>query len=379
VQSLAFSPDGKTLASAGHDARAKLWEAATGKRLQQIRGADSQFKSVAFAPDGKTVLVAGSSGELALWRVESGQKLRDLGPTDERRQVLNAAFLPDGATVVSREFARGTRGVYEVRFWDAENARLLRSFPLPVADFTYEACSAFSPDAKILAISGSFRDPAVQLWDTASGKSLVRIGGHGGGAVSAQAFSADGKLLATGGRDTTVLLWDVARLRLEQFWSELAGGQGESAEALKKLAATPQQAVPFLKERLRRASDAEDRVRKLVIDLDDDAFEVREMASEELERLGPDAAFALHAALDGSPSIEARKRIQKVLAKIEKPGNGSPAVTSQRVLAAFALLEEIGTPGAREALEELAKGPEKSTVTAEARAALERLKRRKAP
>jgi WD40 repeat protein len=83
VQSLAFSPNGKTLASAGHDARARLWDVATGKRLLQIRGADSAGKTVAFSPDGTALLVAGTSGELALWRVAGGQKLRDLGPAGD--------------------------------------------------------------------------------------------------------------------------------------------------------------------------------------------------------------------------------------------------------------------------------------------------------
>jgi WD40 repeat protein len=379
VQSLAFSPDGKTLASGGHDARARLWDVATGKRLRQIRGADSPFKSITFAPDGKTVLIAGSWGELALWRTDSGQMVRDLGPAgDQRRGVLNAAFLPDGGTVLSREYAEGMPNLHEVRFWDGASGRLLRAFPLPAGDYSDPASCAVSPDGKTLAISGGFRDPTVQLWDTTTGKPLNRLKGHMG-AVSALAFSADGKLLATGGRDTIVLLWDVARLRLEYLWSELAGGQDDAARALKKLATTPGEAVPYLKERLQRAADVEGRVRSLVIDLDDDAFEVREKASGELERLGPDAAFALRAALEGSPSLEVRNRIQKVLAKIEKPGDQAPGLTSRGVWLALALLEELGTPEAREALEELARGPEKSTVAREARAAVERLKRRKSP
>jgi WD40 repeat protein len=380
VQSLAFSPDGRTLASAGHDARARLWDVATGKRLQQIRGADSQFKSVAFAPDGKALLVAGTSGELALWRVDSGQKLRDLGPAaGERGRVLNAAFLPDGATVLSREFGRGVPGSQDVRFWDAESGRLLRSFKLATGGDFPDNC-ALSPDGKTLAAFNGYSDPGNQLWDTVSGTPVTRLPSQAGGHEGAQAFSPDGKLLATAGHDTTVLLWDVAGLRLEHLWSELASGQDGASRALKKLATTPGGAVPYLKERLQRAADAEGRVRSLVIELDDDDFKVRDKASRELERLGPDAALALRGALDGSPSPEVRTRIQKALAGIEKPEDAPPGLAPRAVWLALALLEEVETPEAREALAELAKGPEKSTVAREARAALERLaKRRKSP
>jgi WD40 repeat protein len=212
VHSLAFAPDGKTLASAGPDARVRLWNVATGKRPWQIR-ADSQADLLAFTPDGKALLVAESFGELAFWRTDSGEKLRDLGSDDDRgRGILRAELLRDGDTVVTWEYGPGEEKVDEVRFWDAGSGRLRRSFPLR-SPYPYFVSYAVSPDGKTLATgAGDDRHETIQLWDTASGTKLTRLPGHAG-AVTALAFSPNGKILASGGIDTTVLLWDVTRAR----------------------------------------------------------------------------------------------------------------------------------------------------------------------
>ncbi len=378
VESLAFSPDGKRLASSGHDARAKVWDVDTGKRLLQIRGEDSLYKSAAFAPDGKTLLVAGSSGELALWKLDSGRKVRDLGTAgDETRAIGYAAFLPDGRTVLTRESSNGRSKLSAVRIWDAENGRFLRSFSFGDTN-NGSGCLALSPDGNTLATVGGYDDPVIRLWDTATGKRVGQFSGHTRGAAESLAFSPDAKLLASGGRDTTVLLWDVTRSRLKHLWMELGGGQAEGAQAGKGLAATPEEAIPFLKDRLRRAAEAEERARRLIADLDDDDFEVREKASRELEGLGPETAFPLRLTLQGSPSAEARTRIQKALDQMKTP-QGELDFQPRSVSLALAVLEEIGTPDAQRVLEELAKGPAKSVVTREAGAALERLAKRRKP
>jgi WD40 repeat protein len=381
VQSLTFSPDGKMLASAGHDARAKLWDLATGKRLYQLRGADAQFQSVTFSTDGNTVVVANTLGQLALWRVGSGQRIREFGPVDdERRAIGQVAILPDGKTFLSREFQGNGQGGQDVRFWDIESGQELRSFGMNTSNPHYSCC-AFSPDGKSLAIiPGDFRDSTIQLRDAATGKIVSQLKGHTGGAVTALAFSPDSKILASGGRDATVLLWDVSRARLEHLWSELASGQDDAARAIKKLATTPGDAVPFLKERLRRAAEQEARASGFISDLDDDDFNVREKASKELEDLGPEGAFALRLALQGSPSVEARARIQRILGQQKTPDGKPSGLDPRSVWLSLAVLEEMSSQEAGQALKELAKGPAKSTIVREAGAALERLaKRRKSP
>jgi WD40 repeat protein len=377
VQHLAFSPDGKTLASAGHDARAKLWDVATGKRLHQLRGADAQFRSVAFSPNGSFVAVASTSGELALWEVDSGQVVREFGRVgDETRAVGQVAFLADGKTILSREFrSNGERG-QDVRFWDIESGKELHSFGMNTSNPHYSSC-ALSPDGKSLAIvSGDFRDSTIQLRDAATGKIVGQLQGHAGGAVTALTFSPDSKLLASGGRDTTVLLWDVSRARMEHLLAELASGKDDAARAIKKLGTTPGEIVPYLKERLRRVANCEARASDLIVDLDADEFEVREKASKELENLGPDGAVALRQALQGSPSPEARSRMQKILDKMKTAGGQSAGFEPRSVWLSLAALEEIGSPDALQALQELAKGPTKSTIVREAGAAVERLAKR---
>jgi WD40 repeat protein len=379
VESLVFSPDGKRLATAGHDARTKVWDVDTGIRLLQVRGEDCWFKSAAFAPDGKTLLVAaGDPGELSLWRLDTGQKLRDLGPAGEKNRAMRyAAFLPDGRRVLECETGNNRPQRSTARFWDSETGRLLRSFSFGGED-SWVGSLALSRDGKTLATGGGYRDAAIQLWDTTTGKRVGRFNGHQGGATLSLAFSADGKTLASGGRDTTVLLWDVARGRLEHLWAELTTGPDKGAWARKEGAVTPEEAIAFLKERLQHAAAAEERARRLIIDLDDDSFRVRERASVELEDLGAEAAFPLRLALQDASSPEVRRRIRALLDRMKAPEEEQGA-QPRSILLALAFLEEIGTADARRALEELTKGPASSVVTREARTTWERLAKGRRP
>jgi HEAT repeat protein len=158
----------------------------------------------------------------------------------------------------------------------------------------------------------------------------------------------------------------------------LAGGQAQDAGTGKKFAASPKDAIPFLKNRLQHAAAVEERAKPLITDLDNDDFKVREKASHDLEGLGPETALPLMLALQGSPSAEVRMRIGMALNKI-KAAKGEPDFQPRNISLAITVLEEIGTPDARQVLEELSKGPVKSLVTREATAALERLTKRRKP
>ncbi len=180
------------------------------------------------------------------------------------------AFLPDGRTILTRETGTGRSKFDEARFWDAESGRLLRSFSFGDAE-NGPGCFVLSPDGNTLATVAGWRDPVIHLWDTTTGKQVGQFSGHNGGAALSLAFSTDGKTLASGGRDTTVLLWDVARSRMAHRFAELAGGQEAGVRAGKGLAATPEEAVPFLKDHLQRVAAApEARARRRSIaNLDD--------------------------------------------------------------------------------------------------------------
>ncbi len=365
------------LASAGHDARARLWDSTTGKRLRQIRGDDSQHKWVGFADDGKAVVLAGTSGELSLWRADSGQKIRDLGPAG--REVAFGAFLPGGKTLLSIEqLGRRLENPPQVRLWDADSGKSLQSFPVR-ADGFFPNTFALSPDGKTLAtliLIGSYQRSDIQLWDTDTGKVVVRLPGHDDSAIVSLAFSPDGKLLASGGRDTTVLLWNISRARIAHIWSELISGQDETAKAAQKMAAHSKEAVSFLRDRLRLVAEVESQTRALIGQLGSDQFKVREKASKELQKLGADAALPLQLALrQPNLSLETRRRIEVLLSRLRNSGNAPPDSEPRSIQLSFSILEEINNSEARQALRDLAEGPADTTVTRAARATLNRLKK----
>jgi WD40 repeat protein len=328
VVRLAFSPDGKRLASAGFDARARVWDPVTGKRHYQLKGGDGE-RTVVFSPDGETLLVSNTDGELSLWKAGTGEKLFDLTPSGGRSLVTYAAFLKDGKSLVSLEYQKERRSPDRITeeppelvlFWDRESGREVRRFPLAGSARYYSNASSartVSPDGTAVATAtGIGAKPAVLLWDTASGKLHAALQGHARD-ISSLAFSPDGRTLASGSGDTTVLLWDVPKAKLLGAWSLLFGEQSDSEQATKLFTANPKEAVPFLHERLREAAALDSPHVRHIAKLDDEDFETREKASRQLELAGPKAEFALRMALEGKLSNEAKRRTEEVLEKVTR-------------------------------------------------------------
>lgn len=198
VRSVTFSADGKTLASSGNDSVIKIWDVNSGNQLLTLRGHTAEVGAVAFSPDG-TLLVSGSDDHnLKIWEVASGKELKTL--SGHSREVNSVVFSPDGKTIASGSFDN------TIKLWDVEQGKELKTL-IGHKDQVFSV--VFSPDGKMLASASV--DRSVRLWEWESGKELKVLSGHTD-EVPAVVFSPDGKIVASGGgnADNSVRLWEVA-------------------------------------------------------------------------------------------------------------------------------------------------------------------------
>jgi hypothetical protein len=317
-----------------------------------------------------------------LWEPRTGKLLRHLLPAEE--EVLSLAFSPDGRTLAVGSFVSAGRNEpmkSKLRLWELATGQeryLFKGKHIGVWSV------AFWPDGRTLLSTGGYGI----FWDVPTGKELRRFEGHDGG-VGAVAVSPTGDTLATAGWDTTVLIWDVADLvhrrqpeaaklsskELDALWTDLAGSDADKAgQAIWHLTAAPEQTVPFFKVHVQPVQSADPkRLAALLGDLDSNQFAVREKASQELEKLGDAAEPALRRALADKRSPEARRRMEQILAKLAMPSGDR-----LRGLRAVEVLEHIATAEARQLLEQMATGIPDAPLTQEAKAALDRLSRRRA-
>jgi WD40 repeat protein len=195
---LAFSPDGKTLAAGEHErgwpvGAIRLWEVATGKELHKLKGHDAGTLSVAFAADGKTLASGGADGVVRLWDPATGQPAGEHNPGQGPVRAVGWA----GPVLVSG----GEDGT--VRLWEIKDGQMTaRGDALEGAESV--ACD---PGGKLLALGDS--RGTVRLWDVAGGRERATLKGHDG-SVTCLAFAAGGKTLVSGGADKRVCLWDPA-------------------------------------------------------------------------------------------------------------------------------------------------------------------------
>jgi len=195
AQSVVISPDGKILASGSEDNTVKLWNLESGECLKTLSGHSNSVNSVVFSPDGKIVASGSGDATIKLWNPVTGKCLKTL--TGHSRWVKSVAFSPDGQTVASGSDDE------TVKLWNPVTGDCIKT----LTGHLYSVNAvAFSPDGQILA-SGS-NDKSIKLWNLDSGECLKTLADHSK-CVYSIAFSPDGQTLASGSNDNSVKLWDL--------------------------------------------------------------------------------------------------------------------------------------------------------------------------
>jgi RNA polymerase sigma factor (sigma-70 family) len=386
-----FSRDGKLVAVKHKDDIIRIWDAATGQLQCTLAKFGGRFPHPhAFSADGRVLATApGSMDEPAirLWDASTGKQIGRLAWTDPSSPSC-LLFSHDGRYLVTAngDYGKfgGTSAEHKgLRVWDLPSARELRRFELS-GDIR---SLALSPDGKTVAAPG---DDSIVLWEMATGEERGRFTGHRAWVWSV-AFSPDGRLLASGSRDYTALVWDVTglcpdgKLRPRQvdreammgLWAELAGKDGLRAyRAIWTMVAAAPESISLLSERLHPVAKVDEtKLTRLIGDLDNEKFKVREQATRELEELGDLAEPTIRRALGGKPSLEAQRRLLSLAERVESQ---TVSDTKLRALRAIEVLEHIGSREARELLQRLANGAPEARLTCEAKKSLERLAKRPA-
>ena len=217
IQDLAYSPDGSRIVSGSLDRTVRIWNAKTGALIKTLAGHKDFVSSVAYSPDGRTI-ASGQHLEARIWNAKTGALIRTLPA-----QSASIAYSPDSRMLVCR-------GNGEIRVWKVDTGALIR---ILAANPGWRNSAAYSPDGETIASGSEYG--AIQIWSAETGALLRTLAGHTK-AVRALAFSPDSRALVSGSDDHTVKVWDAKAGGListltdhtERIWSVAFSPDGQS-------------------------------------------------------------------------------------------------------------------------------------------------------
>lgn len=376
AKDLAFTGDGKKLVTAdSYGGMVRIWDVEAGKEERRFEAMPEALKKQGYhlvrtllSPDGKIVAKTfdeDRGARLGMRERPHVVRLREVATGRELPALaggypIDKAFSPDGRFLVTQ----GVNSVCEVA-----TGKQVAALPN-----NYMRAAAFSRDGRFLATTVS--QGVIPVWETATWTKRTEFKGHGD-ETTALAFTPKGQLLS-GSADTTVLAWRMwpprvaDSITLEKAWSALA--ERESRESFNfegRFLRAPAETVKLFADKIKSAPALDPkRIQRLLADLGNGQFTVREAASKAIQELDEQAIPYLELTLKSAESAEIRDRVKRLLEQKRL----LPLSPDQiRQIRAVMVLEQIDNSESKELLRSWTGGPAGARLTIEATAALERL------
>jgi len=250
---IAYSPDGRQLAISDGRNAVTIHDAQTGQGIRSLEGHTAKVLTIAFSPDGRQIASGGEDQTVKVWDVESGRAIHTL--SGHAAHVYGVAFSPKGGMLASvgGDFQNfGKSG--EAILWSSTTGRLIHQLR---GHAEVVSGAAFSPDGARLA-TASF-DRTIKLWDTSSGQEVFTLRGHPNGVICV-AFSADGQRIVSGSMDETAKVWDTSEVTADQLLRRVA------SELVARLFQTRLLKTEVL-EQIRRDPKLDEPLRRLALEI----------------------------------------------------------------------------------------------------------------